>query len=223
MSASLHQLLERARAASPNDRIDLRDEIAQHGSAAIDAMVPWLADPELERFAIRVIGRIAELGPREQAVNALRTAGAEATRAVRVAIDAELARLKAPGVTRSGPFGEIDHEAIRDRLIQAAKRGEIVYYADLANAAGREVKGPHWAVHIGKILGPISEKEAAEGRPLLSAIVVSRDTKMPGEGFYSLGLQHGLVEPGEDEEAFAHRQMRRVYEYWQAKGESPSP
>lgn len=165
MNESLHRLLKRARAASPNDRIDLRDELALHGTGAIDEVIPWIADPGLWRFAIRVIGRVAELGSRQQAVDVLRAAGSEASLDVRVAIDLELARLKAPAVKRSGPFGEIDHAAIRDRLIQAAKRGEVVYYADLAQAAGREIKGPHWAVHIGRILGQISAYEMENGRP----------------------------------------------------------
>jgi hypothetical protein len=220
--ASLQELLDRARAASPNDRIELRDEIAAHGSEAIGGVQSWLADPDLWRFAVRVIGRAADLGSRQAAVDVLRKAGKEGSLDQRVDIDVELARLGAPGITRSGEFGPLDYEAIRDRLIFAAKRGDVVNYADLAEATGREMKGPHWAVHIGRILGRISTQEAEDGRPLLSAIVVSRDSKLPGEGFFTLGQELQKVERGEDESAFARRQMRRVYEYWQAKGQSGS-
>lgn len=222
VSASLQELLDRAAAASPNDRIDLRDEIAAHGSEAIDGVRLWLADPDLWRFAVRVIGRAADLGSRQAAVDVLRKAAKEAPLDQRIDIDVELARLGAPGVTRSGQFGKVDYEAIRESLILAAKRGDVVYYSDLAQAIGREVKGPHWAVHIGRILGRISSQESEDGRPLLSAIVVSRDSKLPGEGFFTLGQELRLVEPGEDEVAFARRQMRRVYEYWHSKGQSRS-
>ena len=49
---------------------------------------------------------------------------------------------------------------------------------------------------------------------MLSAIVVSRDTKMPGEGFFNLGRELHVVQPDEDEVTFANRQIRQVHEYW---------
>ena len=218
MADSIDGLLHRARGASPNDRIDLRNEIAAHGPDALAAMLMWLEEPELWRFAIKVMGRAAEVGHREAAIDALRVAGSDAPAALRDAINAELERVGAPGITRAGAYGPIDDAAIRERLIVAAKRGEVVHYADLAKATGREMKGPNWAVHIGRILGRISSEEAKAGRPLLSVIVVSRDTGLPGAGFFNLGKELHLVQPGEDEDAFTRRQTRRVYDYWQQKG-----
>jgi hypothetical protein len=89
----LELLIERARAASPNDRIELRDPIAAHGEAAIHAMAEWLADPQLTRFAVRVIGRAADLGQRDAAVSMLSPARHEATLDQQQDIDAELRRL----------------------------------------------------------------------------------------------------------------------------------
>lgn len=217
-SETFTSLLDRARGASPNDRIDLRDDIAAHGDAAISAMVEWIDHPDLWRFATKVLWRAAQLGHREAAIEALRAAGAAATADRRAAIDAELAALGAPATVRSGSYGPIDDEAIRARLIAAARRRETVYYKDLAKATGREMKGPNWAVHIGRILGRVSSEEAHAGRPLLSVIVVSQDTKLPGGGFYNLGKELGLLESGETEEHFINRQAERVYDYWQAEG-----
>ena len=56
----LDALLMKAREADPGDRIDLRDEIAAHGEAAIEAMNDWLADPRLAAFAIRVLERVGQ-------------------------------------------------------------------------------------------------------------------------------------------------------------------
>jgi hypothetical protein len=56
----LDALLARAREADPGDRIDLRDEVAAHGDAAIEAMNDWLADPRLAAFAIRVLERVGQ-------------------------------------------------------------------------------------------------------------------------------------------------------------------
>ena len=90
---SLDRLVERARAASPNDRIDLRDPIAAHGAHAVEAMAEWLADPDLTRFAVRVIGRAADSGQRELAIQVLDEARQEATPDQRMDIDDELRRL----------------------------------------------------------------------------------------------------------------------------------
>lgn len=47
-------------------------------------------------------------------------------------------------------------------------------------------------------------------------IMVSRDTKLPGGGFYNLGKDLHLLEPGKAEEVFIRRQTQRVYDYWQS-------
>ncbi len=65
---------------------------------------------------------------------------------------------------------------LRQRLIAEAKKGETVYYSDLMN-------GRAW---IGTLLGAISEYELRRGRPPLSAIVIRKDTKMPGTGFFTI-------------------------------------
>lgn len=49
--ADLETHLARARDASGMDRIELRDPIAAHGEAAIDALTAWLADARLAAFA----------------------------------------------------------------------------------------------------------------------------------------------------------------------------
>ena len=53
---SLDALLAAAKAAEPNDRIDFRNPIAEHGGSAVAALVPWLSDRELVNFAILTIG-----------------------------------------------------------------------------------------------------------------------------------------------------------------------
>ncbi len=102
VTETLEQLVEQARSAPPNQRIELRDPIAAHGTAAVDAMAEWLADPQLTRFAVRVIGRVADLGERDAAVQSLGVAREEATPDQRADIDAELQRL---GFTARAPRG----------------------------------------------------------------------------------------------------------------------
>jgi hypothetical protein len=112
--------------------------------------------------------------------------------------------------------GTMEHQAVHDRLVQAARAGGFVHYGELAKMLGIDMDNPHFGAQVGKILGRISEDEIAAGRPMISAIVVSRDTMLPGSGFFKLGQELHLTEPGEDEIGFAIRQIKRVHQYWSA-------
>jgi len=118
-----------------------------------------------------------------------------------------------------GPEGRADEReagdgAVRERLLEVARARELIYYSDLAEALGIETDNPYFAAPIGKILGRISKDEVAAGRPMLSAVVVSKDTKLPGKGFFSLGQALEQTRPGEEEVTFATRQVKLVHEYW---------
>lgn len=216
MTESLRALLERARTASPGDRIDLRDDVADHGAAAVESLRDWLTNSDLSRFAVRVLGRIAEKHDRDVAVQALREARDGASTEQWADIAAELRRLGALQTAPDRPTDRLDDKLIHDRLLVAAKRRELVYYADLAELLGREMRGRNWASPIYHALDRINDDEDRAGRPMLSAIVVAKETKMPGPGFFALGKRLGKTRPGEDEEAFAKRARADVYAFWAA-------
>lgn len=90
---ALDELITRGERGPPNDRIELRDGLARLGVAAIDAVSDWLLDPELSRFALRVIGRAGLFGARDAAIRAL-VAGRDMTPPpIQAEIDLELGRL----------------------------------------------------------------------------------------------------------------------------------
>lgn len=95
-AAALAELLERAESADPANRIDLRDPIAAHGTAAIEAVTPWLRVPSLAAFAIRVIARAGQAGDREVALNALRQARRRVDARIRTDIDWAVSVLRVP-------------------------------------------------------------------------------------------------------------------------------
>lgn len=97
---ALVTLLARAEGADPAHRIDLRDDIAAHGAAAIEAVTPWLKVPALAAFAIRVIARAGLAGDREAAQAALRQGRRRLDERLRADIDWALASLK---VARPAP------------------------------------------------------------------------------------------------------------------------
>lgn len=60
MTRSLDELVQAVREADPQDRIELRNEIAAYGDQAIDAMADLLSDRRLASFAIRVLEQIGQ-------------------------------------------------------------------------------------------------------------------------------------------------------------------
>lgn len=64
----LDQLLEAASAADPSVRIQFRDPIAAHGTAAIPRLRVWLVDARLSAFAVRTLEKIAADPPNRRAV-----------------------------------------------------------------------------------------------------------------------------------------------------------
>jgi hypothetical protein len=89
----------------------------------------------------------------------------------------------------------MEHQAAYERLVQAARAGEFVYYGELAKLLGIDMDNPYFGAQVGKVLGRISEDEVAAGRPMLPAIVVSKDTMLPGHGFFNLGEQLRQTHP----------------------------
>jgi hypothetical protein len=70
----LAALLEEARSASPERRIESRDRIAAFGARAIEGVRPWLPDGALSAFAVRVIERAGINGEPVLAAKVLRAA-----------------------------------------------------------------------------------------------------------------------------------------------------
>lgn len=102
-SGALAALLADARGADPAHRIDLRDPIAAHGAAAIEAIGPWLKEPAYAAFAIRVIARAGQDGARDAALAALRAARRRLDPRLRADVDWALGVLKLEKVPEPVP------------------------------------------------------------------------------------------------------------------------
>ncbi len=101
-------LLDEARQAPPGRRIEWRDRIAPYGARAIEAVRPWLAEPALAAFAVRVIeGAGQRIDDPKLAPRILRAARREASPPIRADIDWALshrrARLPGPPVEQRKP------------------------------------------------------------------------------------------------------------------------
>ena len=105
-------------------------------------------------------------------------------------------------------------QAVRERLEQAARAGQFVFYAELAEEMGLNVELLAHRVELQRVLDEISREELAAGRPLLSAICVQPTDHLPGRGFLVLGQELGLTDPADDEVTFGIRQIKAVHAYW---------
>ena len=64
-----------------------------------------------------------------------------------------------------------------------------------------------------RTLDDINFAETASGRPMLSAVVVSRENGMPGTGFLKVARKLGRLAGG-DELDFWVRELGRVHAHW---------
>ena len=114
-------------------------------------------------------------------------------------------------------------------LVEKAKTGKMTFYGELP--AFNELKGRFKDAAsklIGLIVGACGEYEVTKGRPIISAIAISKDTGEPGRGFYSLStVPYNLcldtwekqdMEPPEivikKRQEFWLSELQAVLEYW---------
>jgi hypothetical protein len=106
LGISLSDALAGARGADKQTRIEWRDRIADYGVAAIDAISPWVLEPEYGAFAVRVIEAVGRAGERDAAIAALASVHRVApTDWIRKDVDDALAALQ-PGIRKPRDGGE---------------------------------------------------------------------------------------------------------------------
>jgi hypothetical protein len=110
---------------------------------------------------------------------------------------------------------------LRRRLRQIAKSQDRTYYSDLCNEMRKKdviELEPHGAP-LAAILGQINVMEHDQDRPLLSAVVLSKDSNRPGVGFWNIATALGIrFGPSESErEMFWLESLQACYDYWKSR------
>ena len=108
--------------------------------------------------------------------------------------------------------GKKEYSLVYTEMITAARYRGTVTYQEIAQIMGLPLQGSHMGMEVGWILGEISDDEVANGRPMLSAIVVNVQG-LPGPGFFTLARQLGKLQD-DNEQAFWERERQLVYETW---------
>jgi hypothetical protein len=105
------------------------------------------------------------------------------------------------------------NEAIYERIKEIARQGKVISYGEIAPLAGLDMSLPNDRYEIGAILDDINKHEREFERPMLSAVVVHKETFMPGNGFFELARALGLF-TGNDKDKFYFEQLRKVHDHW---------
>lgn len=111
--------------------------------------------------------------------------------------------------------GQSVNQAIYDELLRVARSGTgaTTTYSEIAPLAGLDMSTKVGRIQIAHMLGEISTAEHEAGRPMLSALVILKGTRIPGSGFFDLAQNLGLYDGG-DKHAFWRREAERVRAYW---------
>jgi hypothetical protein len=120
-------------------------------------------------------------------------------------------------------------ERVRQHLIKRAQQASpdrpfaaLVTYGELCEAVDPEQAYFTWPRFrgIGEVLRKISTTEHQHGRPMLSALVVRKQTRQAGDGFAVLGRELGERIQDGQERSFWRSQVEAVILYWSGQGGS---
>ena len=110
-----------------------------------------------------------------------------------------------------------EQERVRQILIYHASNGKYVIYTELVKEAklDLDMTNPYHRNLLGHILGGISVYEHANDRPMLSSVVVSKESLMPSDGFYKLAEELGFGSWRKLKENFwGIEEMKRAFAFW---------
>jgi hypothetical protein len=209
--ATLDQLIAEFEASPAEKRIELREGILEFGAACmrpledvslrnsdlVPSVASWLGElanrvPETEADAVWTLRRMAE-GPNgrfaKTALERIRRDVPQASSRTRRAVT---------HVRRTA------QDEVHARIVKAASEGRILTYSELETSRG----------HVGRYLFNISRNEADLGHPPLTAIVVSKSTGRPGDGFLPAMIEIGFARRGESLAEVWKRAVTAVHAYW---------
>jgi hypothetical protein len=115
-------------------------------------------------------------------------------------------------------FSEADWQTLKDEmrsiLIGMARLCSTITYSELASLI-ETAHMHHRAPLFHKLIRDMDADETAEGRPSLAALVVRKDSGIPGDGFYA----GAPINEGEifDPVAYWQKEFDAVCDYWGEK------
>lgn len=102
---------------------------------------------------------------------------------------------------------------MRQIMVETARHGQLITYSELCatlKTAYLHFRSPA----LVRLLVEIGTEEVKAGRPVLPAVVVSKQSGMPGGGYFKITGENGEVEGSADPKAMWEADLKRVYEHW---------
>ena len=110
-------------------------------------------------------------------------------------------------------------EQIREMLIKVAGHYNTISYSEVGKIVGLDMANPGERSKLANTLDEINREEHGLGRPLLSVVVVQKESGHPGTGFFELARELGKQKPDEDNQDFFANELRKVFDEWIAAGQ----
>lgn len=105
------------------------------------------------------------------------------------------------------------NQKLYGRLCEVARRSRVIGYREAAPLVDLDMAKPGHRRRMYIMLEQISRHEHAQGRPLLSAVVIHLNRNTPGNGFFTLAAELGLFR-GRCRLTYFVSELRRVHDYW---------
>lgn len=108
------------------------------------------------------------------------------------------------------------NKIVYKKLKELANESKTIKYSELNEECGMglDFNLAKDRAELGEILGEISRFENDQKRPMLSAIVISKDKLGPAFGFYNLADELGMRKKGETDQQLFFRQLNECFKVW---------
>jgi hypothetical protein len=110
------------------------------------------------------------------------------------------------------------NQRVREHLINIAARGGTITYQKLSDECALKLDmqaSQYDRAEIGRILGEISTFEHIHGRPLISAVVITKGTGYEGDGFFKLAQELGFGPWKKLRDSdFDIVEIKKCFEFW---------
>lgn len=104
-----------------------------------------------------------------------------------------------------------------DELVRRAKGRGPLCYSEAAKYVGLSMDKIEDRNELSRLLGEIADHEHENGRPMLTALVVLKNSNTPSKGFYKKAKELGRF-PGSKKkkvkDEFWEREIIKVCEFW---------
>jgi hypothetical protein len=106
------------------------------------------------------------------------------------------------------------NQILYDMCRQAAREERTITYSEVGAKIGLDMGNEGERFKLGQLLDEVSRYEHAQGRPVLSVVVVHADGDgRPGDGFFTLARELGKFD-GVDKDAFFFTELNAAYAAW---------